>query len=355
MIKSPEAVDGSSPTKEMSKYGNPTCLPRVTLGFVSCERGHYLRATLESARECIEYPDLEWIVVDDDSVEPGLKDYLSGCGWVRHKIFHRQTHADAMNQLVAMATGEFILIWPDDVQFITRGDWLKDLVGILMKNNDLGGVGLDAQRLCTLRHIFQPGLLESILRFYKEIRRFGWRRRRRQRKITNGRGYTLWTYGAMGDGVVGSGIPSLMRTSLWRELGPWRAAKTITSVIDSSLGAEDDMIDRVRKRGLCMQLAIPQIPVAADIINDDIGTKAKVRKGIRYGKYTPPPGGGVYYYKIEPYEKRLKTAREDRPLSFSECVEPIGFEIPKDAAGDRLKASFNEQPRVDIRQGERKL
>lgn len=174
---------------------------RVTLGFVSCERGHYLKATLESARECIEYPDLEWIVVDDDSVEPGLKEYVRGCKWIQHKVFRRQTHAEAMNRLVEMATGEFILIWPEDVQFITRGDWLRDLVEILQVNPDIGGVCLDAQRLCTLQRIFHPGLRERFVRFRAELRRFGWSRMRRQRQILGSRGFALWTYGPVGDGA----------------------------------------------------------------------------------------------------------------------------------------------------------
>ena len=323
--------------------------PKVTLGFVSCERLNYLRATLESARECIDYPNLEWIVVDDDSVEPGLQEYVRGCDWVQHKIFRRQTHAAAMNQLLELATGEFVLIWPEDVQFITRGPWLRDLVGILRDNPDIGGVCLDAQRLCTLKRIFRPGGMERLSRLRTEVRRFGWRGIRKRRKIVAADGFILWTYGAVGDGVVGSGIPSLMRTSIWRELGPWRAVKLDAQIKDSSLGAEDDMIDRVRQKGLRLQLALPQIPLAADIINDDIGCKAKFRKGIRHGNYTPPPGGGAYYYAIRSFEERLKTARLDRPLSFSECVEPQGFEIPKDANGDRLKASFNDIPRVQVR------
>lgn len=114
------------------------------------------------------------------------------------------------------------------------------------------------------------------------------------------------------------------------------------------------MIDRVRQKGLRLQLATPQVPLAADIINDDIGCKAKVRKGIRYGNYTPPPGGRATYYEIKTYEERQKSVRENRPLSFSECVVPIGFEIPKDGAGDRLKASFNEQPQVDVRKDEKR-
>lgn len=323
--------------------------PRVTLGFLSCERLNYLRATLESARECINYPDLEWIVVDDDSEESGLREYILNCDWIQHKVFRRQTHAEAMNQLVEMATGQYIMIWPEDVQFIIRGNWLEDLVDLLEDNPYIGGVGLDAQRLCTLESIFHPSMKERITRFHSEWRRFGWSRMRRQRQITSSRGFQLWTYGSVGDGVVGSGIPSLTRTKIWRELGPWRVAKPDACLIDSSLGAEDDMIERVRRKGLCLQLATPQIPVAADIINDDIGCKAKVRRGIRYGNYTPPPGGGPLYYEIESHKNLRKMAREDRPLTFSECVKPIGFEIPLDANGDRLKASFNDAQRVVVR------
>ena len=323
--------------------------PKVTLGFISCERMHYLRATLESARECIEYPHLEWIVVDDDSEEPGLREYIEGCEWVQHKIFHRQTHAEAMNELVEKATGDYVLIWPEDVQFITRGDWLRDIVEILEENPDIGGVCLDAQRQVTLETIFRPGLREKLSRNRAEIQRFGWSRIRMHRKIISSRGLTLWTYGAYGDGVVGSGIPSLMRISIWRELGPWRAARPDARIIDSSLGAEDDMIDRVRKSTLRLQMALPQIPLAADIINDEIGCKAKVRKGVRYGNYTPPPLGGNYYYEIESYDARFAKANDDFPVNFSKCVEPLGFEIPKDANKDRLKASFNDTPQVVVR------
>lgn len=328
---------------------NSITLPRVTLGFVSCERMHYLRATLESARECIQYPDLEWIVVDDDSEEPGLKDYIQSCDWIQHKVFKRQTHAAAMNQLVEMATGKYILIWPEDVQFITKGDWMVELVELLEAHPEIGGVGLDAQRLCTLDRMFRPGLRNRLSRLRAEVRRHGWNGRRRQRRLEDRNGFALWSYGDAVEGIVGSGIPSLMRTTIWRELGPWRAAKPDARIIDSSLGAEDDMMARYRQSGIGLELATPEVPVAADIINDDIGCKAKVRKGVRYGTYTPPPGGGSFYYEIRSEAEHSRGIRHARPLSFSECVHPIGFKIPIDENGDRLKASFNDQPVCSVR------
>lgn len=317
-------------------------LPVVTVGIISCERLHYLRATLESARRCIDYPNLEWIVIDDDSEEQGLKEYIKQCEWVEHKVFKRQTHADAMNQLVEMAAGEYLLIWPEDVQFITSGDWMQQLIPLLDANPDIGGVCLDAQRLCTLEGIFRPSWRDIWQRFRTDWLRYGLFHIRRQRKIIARSGFTIRTYGAANEGIVGSGIPSLMRTSIWRQLGPWKAANPNAEIIDSSLGAEDDMMDRMRKSGLRLQMAGMQVPVAADIINDEIGCKAKVRKGVRYGRYTPPVDGGGLYYQIRAYDEQLALSKADLPLHFSESVKPLGFTIPLDSNGDRLKASFND-------------
>ena len=94
--------------------------PLVTIGVLSWNRFHYLRATIESARRCIQYPNIEWIVSDNESEEPGLREYLESLNWIDHKIFKRQTHADAMNQIVAMAKGEYLILWPEDIQFTVR-------------------------------------------------------------------------------------------------------------------------------------------------------------------------------------------------------------------------------------------
>ncbi len=80
-------------------------------------------------------------------------------------------------------------------------------------------------------------------------------------------------------------------------------------------------------------------PVAADIINDDKGTKAKVRRGKRYGIYTPPAKGDFYYEICE--EGELPASEDGMPLSFEGFVKPIGFELPVDENGDLRKASIN--------------
>ncbi|MFZ0485950.1 MAG: glycosyltransferase family A protein, partial [Arenicellales bacterium] len=87
-----------------------TSLPRVSVAFLSWNRLHYLRATVESARVCIDYPNLEWLLSDNDSMEPGLADYLDGLSWFDQILLRKQDHAAAMNELLAAATGKYIFI-----------------------------------------------------------------------------------------------------------------------------------------------------------------------------------------------------------------------------------------------------
>ena len=128
--------------------------PLVTIAFLSWNRRHYLRATLESARRCIVYPELEWIVSDNESEEPGLRDYLENQTWLSRRIYRKQSHAEAMNQIVAEARGTYLLLWPDDAQFMIAGPWLSDLVEILEAHADIGSVTLDALRRQSLRRVF---------------------------------------------------------------------------------------------------------------------------------------------------------------------------------------------------------
>ena len=93
-------------------------------------------------------------------------------------------------------------------------------------------------------------------------------------------------------GVIASGIPSLTRRTAWKALGPWKTSDpSQTNLIDSSLGVEDDMIARFQASGHAWPQAMLMRPVAADILNGALGCKAKVRKGRRYGRYTPPVAG----------------------------------------------------------------
>jgi len=316
--------------------------PLVTLAFLSWNRLHYLRATLESARHCIDYPDLEWIVSDNDSAEPGLREYIEGCGWVGEKWFRKQPHAAAMNEIVSRAKGEYLLLWPEDVQFVVRGDWMKRIIMAMERSPEVGSVGLNFLRRKTYRRLLSRPGLADLVPALAELRRRG-RFFRMPRMLEGG----LMTAGWRLPGVVCSGIPSLTRRSYWQKLGPWKTKSgTGNNIIDSSLGAEDDMIVRFQRSGCHWQQAMLMKPVAADIINDDTGCKAKVRAGVRYGKYQPPAGGDYYYEIME--EAGLPDCKKGLPLCFEDHVKPIGFKLPLDGHGDLLKASFNDTQRQPV-------
>jgi len=322
-------------------------LPRITIAILSWNRLHYLKATLESAKECIQYPNIEWIVLDNDSTEIGLRDYINGLDWVDHKLFKSQTHAEAMNEMVEIARGKYILIWPEDVQFTVRGDWMRDVVEVMESNKFIGSMCLDYMRKATVENIFNSKLWDNRRKVINEIYHYGFRFRKRK-ELVSSRGFKIFTFGWMKQGICGSGIPSLTRTSIWKELGPWRVcgSREQVGLIDSSLGAEDDMVKRFYKWKVPLQGAIPLIPVAADIITDPSGCKAKVRGHLRYGVYMPPPDG-LYYYKIKSLGE-LSKLDFSLPLNFTDAVDPLGFSIPLDNFGDRKKSAINTTVVYDL-------
>ena len=51
--------------------------PKVSFGFINCNRLHYLKSCLESFLRCTEdYPNKEIIVVDNASTEEGTDEYI---------------------------------------------------------------------------------------------------------------------------------------------------------------------------------------------------------------------------------------------------------------------------------------
>lgn len=331
---------------------NEKIFPKVTIAILSWNRMYYLKATLESARKCIQYPNLEWIVLDNCSEEKGLREYLDSIDWIDQLIFVKSTHIEAMNEVVQKSTGEFIIIWPEDVQFVVKGDWLKDCVEILENNNWIGSMNLNFLSSATNKNIFSLKRFTRIkhfVYFIKEIFRYD-TAFRLQKKIKASRGMNFRTYGWTADGIIGSGIPSLSRKSMWQKIGPWKSTekRSIGNIIDSSLGGEFEMLRRWKRSNIPWQRATPIIPFAADIINDDIGTKAKVRGKNRYGVYTPPKNG-IFYYQIKNQEDIIDYADRNIPVGFEEFVEPIGFDLPKDKNGTLKKAPINTSIISEIR------
>jgi glycosyltransferase involved in cell wall biosynthesis len=320
--------------------------PMVTFVVISWNRFHYLKATLESAKYCLVYDNIEWIVIDNESKETGLKEFIDNLHWVDVKIFKKQTHADAMNQAVDIAKGDFIIIWPEDVQFIARGNWLEDTVKILSENRNIGTVGLDFLRRKTYVKKFSWRKWFNIRLVLHELITFKFRFRF-QKRISYGN-VELRTLGHLASGVVGSGIPSLARIEVWKTMGRWNTTekRSKDNIIDSSLGAETYMTKQFYSNKIPWQHALLSTPVAADIVTDPIGTKGKVRDGKRFGKYFSPVTGANYYEYLD-YMELIKKDSVRYPLPFEENVSPIGFDLPFDNNGNLLKASYINEDIVE--------
>lgn len=320
--------------------------PLVTIGVVSFNRLYYLRALMESARECLRYPNVQWILVDGNSVEPGLREYVESLDFVQEKVFADCTHAEAMTEIVRRAEGDYLMILPEDVQFIVRGPWLADLVELVAANPQIGQVTFDVQRRATIASRFG----RARLRLRGRELPLPWRRRYRRYRTLSGTEFLGYGRGILrtADPINGAGIMSFGRTEIWRSLGPWRT-RGDHALEDSSLGAEEEMLRRYFRSGLDLERVLMRVGVAADVVTDPRGTKARIRLGTRrYGRYAPPPQGSVYY-RLWDAGELLRFARIEPAPAFEDMVEPLGFELPLDANGNLLKTSVvNDQEPYEL-------
>src|SRR5918994_6938776 len=138
--------------------------PLLTVGIVSCNRLHYLRALLESMRACLPLEHIETIVVDNGSIEPGLREYVEGVDFIAHRVFRAQRSpateaAEALNTILDRASAKHVLLLTDDVQFIVRGErWLYGVLELAAEHRELGSVMPIALRRLTIRRYFQSGI-----------------------------------------------------------------------------------------------------------------------------------------------------------------------------------------------------
>ncbi len=301
---------------------------------MSYNRLLYLRAMLESARECITYPNVQWVVVDGCSTEPGLREYLEGLDFLdRLEFVESGLLADALNRIVELAEGDVLLTVPEDVQFIVRGAWLADLAELVLEHPRVGHVCIDAQRRSTLRTQF----LEAYIRVRGHRLRLPFRRR--YRRLRTASGLEFLGYGRTAPAINAGGM-SFSRTEIWRRLGPWLTTMELQLTNDAGLGTETEMLRRHASSGPKLERFLMRVPVLAQMVTDPRGATAKIRSGNRrYGRYVAPPTGRHYYRVWELDEALARFGACDPAAPFEEIVEPLGFELPIDPAGNLLKVS----------------
>lgn len=298
-------------------------IPRLTIGILSNNRLHYLRALVESFVACNGTDGFEFILVDNASTEPGLQDYIASLEFFAHRIVEACSMASGLNRVVELASADVILMLPDDTQFVLKGArWIDACLNLLERHPQIGTVTFDAQRRATIRRYFGGWR--------------GWLARRRYHDPATG--LTLRCYGPHRPGISGAGINSITRKEVWRRLGPWRPRKELETFMDSGLGSEAEMLRRYRQLRLRLKRCILPVPAAADILTDPGGFPAKVRERLRLGRYFPPPDGRFYYELIEPEQAARLAAIRPLP-AFEDAVQPIGFALPLDERGELIKGN----------------
>lgn len=308
--------------------------PLLTIGVVSCNRLFYLRALLESMRVCLPIERIECIVVDNASTEPGLRDYLESVEFVTRRIYRESRSpateaAAALNTLIEQATATHVLLLTDDMQFIVKGDrWLKGALELASTYPQLGSIMPGALRRVTIRSLFDSSL---------GARLFPARIPRRLR--THGGDVGVVFYPRQEVGIARSAL-GITPVEVYRRLGPFATGSAAQTLQDAGGGAEDDLVGRYRRSGLRLRKALLEVPVLAEIITDPKGCQARVRGNRRYGRYLAPPSEPFYYRVWDESDARALPHRGSA-IAFEDIVEPLGFDLPFDEDGNRLKNSID--------------
>jgi len=297
-----------------------TDLPKVSIGFVNCNRLHYLKSCVESFLYCTQdYPNKELIIVDNNSVEEGTEEYLKDKEEQGFTVF-RNEHRDppnefakGLNTIVENSTGEYVILLQGDMQFILKDGWLKDYVALAKQYSpQIGCISLDAQRRVTHdAHNLTVPVVINEFSFVADLDR---------------------------PPIAGAADAFFSREVL-KELGPW---ETRNSGHEGSDDSETKMLQRaaalVYRRKLKWKTIMPVFPPAAAIYTDSRGTNARVRGNKRYGDYWPAKAD-FRYYEILDYEALIKDGKTqgERPWSIEEVIKTVGFNPPIDENGSWLK------------------
>lgn len=139
----------------------PEKLPRVSLIVPTRDQYKLLRACIEGLLNDTDYPDLEIIVVDNQSCETDTLNYLDAIskrGVVVLKHPFPFNYSTINNRAASVASGELIGLVNNDIEIIESG-WLKEMVAQLCRQ-DVGAVG--AKLLWRNRMVQHAGVVVGI-------------------------------------------------------------------------------------------------------------------------------------------------------------------------------------------------
>ncbi|MBD8472759.1 glycosyltransferase [Pseudomonas sp. CFBP 8770] len=128
-----------------ARWPLPEQLPKVSIMIPTRDQVKLLRTCVEGVLKQTDYPNLEVIIIDNESSEPETLTYLAelktrGVVILPHPFPFNYPAVN--NRAAEIATGEFVCLLNNDIE-ILGGDWLKELVSQVMRPDvDVAGAKL---------------------------------------------------------------------------------------------------------------------------------------------------------------------------------------------------------------------
>lgn len=133
-----KAVDGILPSTYRLRY-DVVGTPKVTIIIPTRNGEHLLRRAIDSVREKSTYTNYEFLIVDNESDDPGSLSYLATYGGKVLRYPHRFNYARMMNLAAWAADGDLLLFLNNDTEVIEPG-WIEALVEHAQRP-EVGAVG----------------------------------------------------------------------------------------------------------------------------------------------------------------------------------------------------------------------
>lgn len=281
--------------------------PKITVGFVNCNRLFYLKSCVKSFLECShDYKNKQLIVVDNASVEPGTKEFLDELDKQGFEVIQNNKRdpsnefAKALNIISECSKGDFIIPLQGDMQFILKNGWLHEFINVYEKNDNIGSIAFDAQRLPTIKsHRYSENIGEKSFPMVFDYDR---------------------------NPIAGAADCMISREVL-EKIFPWNEYNVSH---EGGQDSETHMLNKIRSimnsEDIKWTSVVPLFPVAAAIYTDFRGTNARVRNNKRYGDYWAPKKDDFRYYKIKDFNSLEVEPERNYPYSIEEVVNAIGWD-----------------------------
>ena len=304
-------------------------MSKVTFGIINYNRLFYLKSCAESLMESTkDYPDTQYICIDDNSAEPGTKEYLETLkdrGWLvinqedyrnenkKDVDFYQDTEhmnafAGALNLVLEHTEGEYFVPLQGDMQFVRKG-WVNSYVELFEDRDDVGSVVLDAQRKVRLH----------------------------QSSFTDHYATEDNTFAVDNSRRIGGAGDSFMKTEFAKQVGGWEMDK---SKFSGETNFEDHFTLKMNMYfSGKLKPYMPWNPPAILILTDKTGTNARVRGGKRYGNYWEALSDNRYYNWVTDITSLDESSY---PQSIEEMVDLNGdWDFPIDTNGNLIKLGKN--------------